>query len=116
MAYSTATHRPQLITGLRDLADYLETHPELPAPDSADVTVIVPRTTDQAMRAEVERVARLLDSPIDPEDVSYGHHRTGLDFGPVRYRLVAVLAGARARYDALHSYYGAVVPDAPVEI
>ncbi|WP_405142242.1 hypothetical protein OG589_33825 [Sphaerisporangium sp. NBC_01403] len=111
MAYPDHEHRPRLITGLRALADFLESRPAVTAPRDVAATVFVPRGTDADMRAEVERLAGLIGSTIDPEGIAYGHHRTAVRFGPVEYGAVAILAGARARYEALMSYSGAVVPD-----
>jgi len=112
MTYADAEQRLRLIAGLRALTDFLETRPEVPAPCTV---VFVSRGTDNAMRAETQRAAALISSQIDPGYVTHGQHRTARDFGPVQYRMVAVLAESRARHDALISYSGAVVPDTPQE-
>jgi hypothetical protein len=39
MTYGNAEERGSLIAGLRDLADFLEEHPEAPVPWRADVLV-----------------------------------------------------------------------------
>ncbi|MQA86725.1 MAG: hypothetical protein GEV03_19370 [Streptosporangiales bacterium] len=104
-------HHARLVAGLRALADFLETRPELPAPLTVDATVFVSEDADEAMRAEVERVAAQIGSTVDNGCSAHGHYRTSVAFGPVQYRAVAVLASARARYDALLSYSGAVVSE-----
>jgi hypothetical protein len=111
MAYPDHEHRARLITGLRALAEFLEGRPAVPVPRQVDATVFVPRGTDADMCAEIERLACLIGSPLDPEGMALGHHRTAVRFGPVEYAVVAILAGPRERYDALMSYQGAVMPD-----
>jgi hypothetical protein len=107
MAYSSPARRPLIIAGLRDLADLLETHPDLPLPYSVDITAFVPRAADRVMRAEVDRVANLLGTEIDPEQMQYGHYNTGATFGPVQYRLIGILAQAHADHPAWSSNNGA---------
>lgn len=113
MAHADTTQRLRLITGLRALADFLEDRPEIPAPRSVEVSAFAADGTDDAMRAEIDRVIALLGSEIERQHLDHGHYSTSLDFGPVRYAAIAVLADARARFDALNSYRGAVTPDAP---
>jgi hypothetical protein len=112
MAYCGPARRSLIVAGLRDLADFLETHPDLPAPYSVDVTAFVPRAADRVMRAEVDRVASLIGSDIDLEQVLYGHYNTGVNFGAVGYRLIGILAQSRADQAAWSSYHGAVISNA----
>ncbi|HEU5159534.1 MAG TPA: hypothetical protein VFU43_21230 [Streptosporangiaceae bacterium] len=112
MTYSDPARRPLVIAGLHDLAEFLEANPDLPVPYSVEVAVFVPRAADRAIRAEVDRVATLLGTEIDPVHVPYGHYDTGLTFGAVQYRLSGILAQARARHAAWSSYHGVVTPDA----
>lgn len=114
MAYADMNQRPRLIAGLRALAAYLETHPEVPAPTSAELMVFA-RGTDRAMRTEIERIAALVGADVHTADSFRSHYRTTRDFGPVTYSAIAILSAARARHDALMSYDGAVVADAPKE-
>ena len=111
MTYSDTAQRAQLITGLRAVADFLESPPEVPAPLTADLTVFPPRDDDAVMRAEVDKIAALLGTEIDPERIEYGHYRTQLDFGPVSYAATAITAERRARSLALYSYGDSVTPD-----
>ncbi len=110
----TTHHRLDIIAGLRALADFLEANPDVPAPNgSIPVTYFPALETDAEMRAEIDRVAGLLGSPVDPQFLPYGHHVASVSFGPVRYEAIAILANARARHDALSSYAGCVTPDLP---
>lgn len=95
MTYATPAQRSRLIAGLRDLAAYLEAHPEVPAPPTVDTVAFAPAGTDAQMRAEIERIASLIDSAPDPRAEVYGYHRTARDFGPVQYRAVAAREQAR---------------------
>jgi hypothetical protein len=112
MAYTASENRRgRLVAGLRALADFLENRPEAPAPRWADAMVYVTTGTDAEMRAEVDYIADLIGSQIDAQRLAHGHYRTVRNFGPVQYGAIAVLADARARHEALHSYAGAVTPD-----
>ncbi|WP_219465664.1 hypothetical protein [Nonomuraea rhizosphaerae] len=107
----TSNHRPALITGLRDLADFLETNPDIPVrhpwvalyhfPDGA---------TDQDRRDQIDKIAAYLGSEIDPTDLP-DHYQTRISFGPVTYKAIAISTDARARHNALSTYTGCVEPD-----
>ncbi|GAA2375972.1 hypothetical protein [Nonomuraea africana] len=103
--------RTALITGLLDLAAFLEANPEVPV-SLGTVTVhqFPTHGSDAEMCAQVDKVAAVLGTEIDPKDRPYGHYATGLDFGPVRYQFTAILAAARARRQADDSYRGCVDP------
>ena len=111
MAYADHDQRRRLIAGLRSLVTLLEIRPEVPTPTFTDLTVFPPRSTDDAMRAEVDRVASLLGSEIDTESLDHGHYKTALSFGPVEYKVVAILSAARARDAARRAYADAMTPD-----
>ncbi|MEV8630716.1 hypothetical protein AB0395_03585 [Streptosporangium sp. NPDC051023] len=104
--------RATLIDGLRDLAAFLETNPDVPIPFSVTVHHF-PDGTDDEIRAEIDGIAELLGTDVDPGDVGYDHYRTGLPFGPVQYSAVGILTHSRARHDADRSYAGCITP-APV--
>ncbi|WP_084959570.1 hypothetical protein [Thermoactinospora rubra] len=104
--------RTALITGLRDLADFLEANPDVPAsPYSLTFNTFPAKGPDAEMCAEVDKVAALLGSEIDPDHLPHGHYTTVRWFGPVEYRFTAILAAARARYRAEDSYRGCIQPD-----
>lgn len=100
MAYADHDQRRRLIAGLRSLVTLLETRPEVPTPAFTTLTVFPPRGTDDAMRAEVDRIAALLGMKIETRSLDHGHYCAGRDFGPVRYEAAAILSGARAQHDA----------------
>lgn len=102
MRNTTDSHyRAEFITGLRDLADYLATHPDIPVPAfGADILMYANEGTDAAERAQIDHIAELLDAPVTSDD----HYVTGRDFGPVCYRVIHIPAALDAEYKARHSY------------
>jgi hypothetical protein len=111
MSYPEPASRARLITGLRDLAEYLEANPDVPAPFNIDVMVFPHREHDAAMCAEIDRVAKILGAHPADERAESGHYTVTRSFGPVTYSAIAILADARARHDAQMSYHGSVIPD-----
>jgi hypothetical protein len=91
MTYANEQERSSLITGLRDLADFLEGRPETPAPKWAGLMVFPPARTDSEMRQEVDDIAALIGSGIDDQVPGYDHYATSRSFGPVQYRVVAII-------------------------
>jgi hypothetical protein len=84
---STTVARAQFINGLRDLASFLGANFGYPVPDTADLLVFTDGNSYAERRAVVDRLALVLDAvPAD----SLGHYSAGRDFGPIRYRVVAV--------------------------
>ncbi|MET8047781.1 hypothetical protein ABZU75_09250 [Streptosporangium sp. NPDC005286] len=106
------TGRAALIKGLLDLAAFLEANPEVPAPSFPKLHHFAAGTDDE-IRAEIDTIAHLLGTQIDPGDIGYGHYRTNRAFGPVEYTAVGILARAKARHEADSSYAGCVDP-API--
>jgi hypothetical protein len=103
--------RSRIIGDIRALADFLETHPELPVSPytSVDVTY-VPRTghDDGPAFGEVAEAGALLGRMPAWEGEHYlveHHHGAG------RYRVVAIPAHTRAQYRAWLTYTGHVRPD-----
>ena len=90
MNHADAEERSRLITGLRDLADFLETRPEVPAPRWADVFVFPSSTTDDEMKHEIDAVAALIGSSVDDGTAEHLNYVTTRNFGPVQYRAVAI--------------------------
>ena len=89
MSYANADERGRLIDGLRALADFLQRHPDVPAPRWADVYVFPPRGTDEQIRAEIDQIAaRIGAEPTG--DAAYGHYAAARLFGPVQYKAVAI--------------------------
>ncbi|MGC5010161.1 hypothetical protein ACLQ2R_05310 [Streptosporangium sp. DT93] len=107
---NTTDHRAAIIAGLRDLAVFLEANPAVPVPVFPKLLYFA-AGTDPDMCAEIDAIAEVLGTGIDPGDIDYGHYRTVRAFGPVQYSAVGVLALAKARHDANSSYMGCVTPD-----
>ncbi|MGH3403556.1 MAG: hypothetical protein ACRDRJ_13815 [Streptosporangiaceae bacterium] len=91
MTYANATERQALIGGLRALADFLESNPEIPAPAYTDVLVFPPFASDADKRREIDVIASRIDSGTVTYS-SYRHYQTSRRFGPVQYRAVAIPA------------------------
>lgn len=96
MKHANAEERGQLIAGLRDLADFLETRPEVPAPQWADVFVFPSSTTDDEMKHEIDAVAALIGSGVDDGTAEHLNYVTARHFGPVQYRAVAIPSSSRS--------------------
>jgi len=93
--YANADERARLIAGFRALADFLQDHPDIPAPHCADVMFFPPDATDEQMRAEIDQIAARIGAvPIDRTGAG-GHYAASRSFGPVEYRAVAISAYAR---------------------
>jgi hypothetical protein len=103
--------RDALIAGLIALAGLLKAEPELPLPFPVIAHAFPAKGPDDEMRAEVDRVAALLGTEIDPDLTPYGHYKTAIEFGPVRYEFTAILAAARARHAAVDSYRDSIQID-----
>lgn len=107
----THHHRDALINGLRELAAFLETNPGVPIAATATVHFFARHTSDDDNRAEIDQIAARIGTPLDADDLPHGHYATSRFFGPVEDRAVAILAPARARYDAQNSYRDCIQPD-----
>jgi hypothetical protein len=105
------TNRTDFVAGLHALADFLTANPTLPIPEhGADILIHV-RGTDDDQRAEVDRLAGLLDAPVNDETADSGHYTTTRSFGPVDYYCVAIPQAVRAAFNAAMSYANSVTPD-----
>jgi hypothetical protein len=111
---SPATHshyRQAFITGLRDLAWYLASHPAVPVPRYGTEILLSADSTDDDGCAQVDHFGRQLG--VTPEDdlAQCGRYSAVRSFGPVGYRMTAISEHAMARYHAETSYTGCVTPD-----
>jgi hypothetical protein len=95
MSYANSEERAGLIAGLRELADFLDQNPEVPAPWRADVLVFPADGTDPEMFAEVDMIAAQIGTTASDADSPRGHYSAVRDFGPVQYRAVAIPRTAR---------------------
>jgi hypothetical protein len=93
--YANAEERSRLIDGLRDLADFLDRNPHVPAPHRTDLLVFPPTGTDTEMFTEIDAIAEHIGTTANDTDSPAGHYSAVRDFGPVQYRAVAIPRSAR---------------------
>jgi hypothetical protein len=91
MTYANSTKRQALISGLRALADFLESNPDVPAPEYTDVLVFPSSTSEAGKRREIDVIASRIGSRAENFS-TYRHYQTSRRFGPVEYRAVAIPA------------------------
>jgi hypothetical protein len=108
---SDLLHRAKVVGGLRQLADWLDDHPDLPvAPFGWEVNVYPHQDDPAASRAEVDRIAATLGTQVADDTGQGGHYRAQRIFGLISYGAVHIPARNIATYDALMSYRGCVTP------
>jgi hypothetical protein len=90
--YAIDDKRDRLIAGLRALAQFLQDHPDIPAPRWADVLVFPPDGPDEQQRAEIDVIASRIGTGTD--ESASGHYSCSISFGPVQYRAVAIPVNA----------------------
>lgn len=100
MKHADTEKRGRLITGLRDLADFLEARPEVPAPRSVDVFVFPLSTTDDEIKREIDSIAALIGSNVDDGTAEHRHYVSTRNFGAVQYRAVAIPSSSRSHEPA----------------
>ncbi len=111
MQYTTQPDdRDEYITGLRDLADYLEQHPGVPVPTFGTDISLHAAPTEDGGRGQVAHIAAQLGATIT-DDTRHGGHLTATRmFGPIGYTVVSIPATVMAAHYAYDSYYGSVTP------
>jgi len=88
-----AAHRAAWVAGLRGLADFLEGHPDVPAPPAwhgQAIDEFPGGDTDAERRAGVDRAAEAMG--VSAAETSGGHYKASVRFGPVAYEVVAIPA------------------------
>jgi hypothetical protein len=106
-----APARERVTSGLRQAADYLDQHPDVPVIEHGwTLLSFPPRDDDTTGRAEVDRVAAVLGVTPRDDTADGGHYRAVRAFGPVTYEFVHVPARQQAAHRALMSYSGAIAP------
>jgi hypothetical protein len=104
--------RTQTIAGLRALADFLEHNPAVPVREYGQEYTVFTRTeSDEAARAEVDRIAALLGEDVEDETGRGGHYTVSKIFGRITYTAIHIPARCQAEHDALMSYAPAFHPD-----
>jgi|SRR5450755_215510 hypothetical protein len=88
MTYADPTERAALIGGLRALADYLESNPEVPAPNYSIVHTFPPNGDWAEMRAEIDAVVARLG--VNARHTPGGHYVAARSFGPIEYSAAAI--------------------------
>ena len=84
--------RDEVIRDLRELADFLETRPEIPVPPRhhrIPYTVFA-AGTDAEKLAQVDYMSTLLGAKVKDETPDGGHCLTGASFGSIEYQFVAI--------------------------
>lgn len=90
MTYANADERAAFIKGLRALADYLESSPDVPTPGfTTTVHVFPPDGPCAEMRAEIDVIAQRLGTTARLA-AEGRHYLATRAFGPVEYRAVAI--------------------------
>ena len=103
--------RGRFIRALRELAEFLDRHPAIPVPKHGATILLHAAMTEDGGRAEVDRIARLMDTAVNDETARGGHYWAVRNFGPIGYEVVAITTASQATFDAERSYRGCVTPD-----
>ena len=82
--------RQAFITGLRDLADYLDRNPAIPVPKTGETITVHASPADDGGRAQVDHIAALLDADLRDETARGGHYWAVRNFGPIGYEIAAI--------------------------
>jgi hypothetical protein len=93
--YANSEERDRLIAGLRQLAEFLDQNPQVPAPRSTDLLVFPPNGSDAEMFAEIDAIAGRIGAVASDAGSPRGHYTAVRSFGPVEYRAVAIPLSAR---------------------
>jgi hypothetical protein len=105
-------HRAKVIGGLRQLADWLDAHPDVPVcPFGWDLSIYPQHADDADRAAEVDRIAAILGVDVTDETQRGGHYIASRSFGLITYEAVYIPRARRAASAALMSYHDCVTPD-----
>lgn len=103
-------HRRAVISGLRELADFLACNRDIPVPLVVEVDYHPRGETDEEKRAVIDHIAKILGTT--PEKAAAGeHYMVRRRFGAVQYKAVTVSRRDMERWEALLSYSENVLPD-----
>ncbi len=100
----------RFIRSLRELADYLDRHPAIPVPKYGACVSMHASSADDGGRAQVDRIAALMNTDVHDATGDGGHYWAVRQFGPVGYEIVAITDHYRASLNAVMSYHGSVTP------
>ena len=93
--YANSEERTALIAGLRNLAEFLDQNPRIPAPRRTDLLVFPPSGSDAEKFAEIDVIAGQIGTTASDAGSPAGHYSAVRDFGPVQYRAIAIPCSAR---------------------
>jgi len=82
--------RDDFITGLRDLADYLASHPAVTVPLYGAEIYLPAHLTDHGGCTQVDRFARQMGVTVADNITRTGHYEAVRSFGPIGYRMIAL--------------------------
>ena len=112
MSYTTdPAERQEYITGLRQLADYLDANPGVPVPRYGSSIRLIASLAEDGGIAEIITIAAQLAAPVIDATQDMGSYRTCRSFGPVTYEAFSSTRASMAIYRAETSYAGCVIPD-----
>lgn len=104
--------RTQVISGLRQLADFLEAHPSVPvATYGYTLHQFTDRHREDARLAQVNAIADLLGVPVTDETDRGGHLYASRTFGRITYEVCHVPQRNREDFRARSSYENNIILD-----
>jgi hypothetical protein len=101
----------RFIRSLRDLADYLDRNPAIPVPKHGATVIMHASSAEDGGRAQVDRIAQLMNVEVNDETASGGHYWAVRSFGPIGYEIASITESYSAAHAAVMSYRGCVTPD-----
>ena len=101
----------KFIRSLRELADYLDRHSNIPVPKYGATVMLHACAAENGGLAQVDHIARLLGADINDDTASGGHYWAVRHFGVIAYEIVSIPELATATHQALMSYSGSITPD-----
>ena len=111
MFYTTHPEARQAFTwSLRELADHIDRHRALPVPTHGATILLHADAAEDGGRAQVDYIARLLDTEVCDETASGGHYSAARAFGVIGYQITSIPGPVMATHRALQSYQGSVIP------
>jgi hypothetical protein len=81
--------KARFTSSLRELADYLDRHPAVPVP-AFGATLTMYASPGDDSRAQVNRIAAVLDIETRDETAHGGNYWATRSFGPIGYEIVAI--------------------------
>jgi len=104
--------RTQVISGLRQLADFLEAHPGVPVDTYGyRLRLFTDPHTDEACRTQVKAIAELLNVTPRDETGWGGHLYASRTFGRITYEICHITSHYQAAHQARRSYENNIILD-----